>query len=63
MVVWLYIYDHYDEAIEVCDIIKDVPFTGNHTLWDNIDGALCVKARILRERGDIEQWQEIIELG
>ncbi len=61
LAVWLYIYGLYDEALEVCDIIKDVPFTGNYTLWEAVDKALCIKARILREQGKIEESSEIIE--
>lgn len=62
LALWLYIYGFYDEAIRVCDLIKDVPFTGNYTLWDNVDVALCIKARILREQGKQEESKEIIRL-
>lgn len=61
LALWLYIYGFCDEAIRVCDLIKDVPFTGNYTLWDNVDVALCIKARILREQGK-EESKEIIQL-
>lgn len=61
LALWLYIYGFYDESIRVCDLIKDVPFTGNYTLWDNVDVALCIKARILREQGK-EESKEIIRL-
>ena len=30
LALWLYIYDYYDYALQVCDLIKDVPFTGNY---------------------------------
>ena len=30
LALWLYIYDYYDYALKVCDLIKDVPFTGNY---------------------------------
>lgn len=62
LALWLYIYGFYDEVIKVCDLIKDVPFTGNYTLWDNVDAALCIKARLLRERGKVKESQEIIQL-
>lgn len=61
LVIWLYVYDYYDEAIKVCDMIEDIEFTGNYTLWDNIDHALCVKARILRERGKTAESAAIIK--
>lgn len=60
LAVWLYVYGLYDEALEVCNIIKDVPFTGNYTLWGAVDKALCIKARILREQGKVKESSEII---
>ncbi len=33
---------------------------GKHTLWDNIDHACCLKARILREQGNLEESRQII---
>lgn len=35
-------------------------FSGNYTLWDNIDYACCLKARILREQGNLEESRQII---
>lgn len=61
LAMWLYIYDYCDEAIKVCDILKDIKFSGNYTLWSHIDHALCLKARILRERGNTEERDKIIE--
>lgn len=58
---WLYVYGCYEEVIKVAEIIKDVQFSGNYTLWDHIDSIYCIKARILRERGDMQEAQEIIE--
>ncbi len=60
LVIWLYVYKYYDEAMMVCDIVRDVEFTGNYTVWDETDTILCFKARILRERGKIQEAQEII---
>ena len=62
LAVWLYVYELYDEAIKVCDIIKDIPFTGNYTLWSNVDSVLCIKARILRENGNSKESKELIRL-
>ena len=58
---WLYIYEYYDEAIEVCDLFNDMQFTGNYNLWSSADGAFCVKARILRERGEIAESKKLVE--
>lgn len=61
LATWLYVYGYNKEAIEVCDIVKDVVFTGNYTLWSNIDESLCLKARILREQGNIKESLDIIQ--
>lgn len=58
---WLYIYGHYDEAIAVCDLLKDMEFTGNYSLWDKADYAMCLKARILREQGQPAEREELID--
>ncbi|MCM1577736.1 MAG: hypothetical protein NC078_02905 [Ruminococcus sp.] len=60
LALWLYVFGFYEEALSVCDIVKDCPFTGNYDLWDNIDYALCIKSRILREQGKTDQSREII---
>ncbi len=61
LAVWLYVYGYYDEAIKVCDIARDIEFDGNYTLWQNFDSLYCIKARILRERGNKKEADEIID--
>ncbi len=61
LVIWLYIYEMYDEIFNIVELIKDVKFTGNYTLWDEFDTIYCFKARILRERGELEEAKEIID--
>ena len=58
---WCYIFEYYDEAIQVCDLFNDMQFTGNYNLWSSADGALCLKSRILRERGEIEESKKLVE--
>lgn len=58
---WLYIYGYYDEAIAVCDILKDMEFTGNYDLWNRADYAMCLKARILRERGEMKEREVLLQ--
>ena len=58
---WLYVYGYYDEAIKVCNLVKNVSFSGNYTVWSIIDSLHCQKARILRSRGDIQKAKEIID--
>ena len=50
LAVLLYILDMYNEAIDVCDLLSDVEFTGNYTLWSNIEDARTLKIRILKEQ-------------
>ena len=61
LATWLYVFGHYDDAVAVCDILKDMEFTGNYTLWDQADYALCLKARILRKRGDEKEREELLK--
>lgn len=61
LAIWLYIFGYDDEAIAVCELFKDIEFNGNYTLWDNIDHAYCLKARILRKQGKLEESKNIIE--
>lgn len=42
---WLYVYGYYEEVLKIAEIVKDVQFTGNYTLWDNIK--LSSNVRIL----------------
>lgn len=60
LVIWLYVYKCYDEVLMVFDLVKDIEFAGNYTLWDEIDTIYCFKARILRERGCEQEANEII---
>lgn len=53
LALWLYMFDYYKKAVEVCDIFKDEDFAGNYTLWDKKDDAFCRQARILREQGSL----------
>lgn len=58
---WLYIFEYFDEAIQVCDLFNDMQFTGNYNLWSAAEGAFCLKARILRERGKTEERKKLVE--
>lgn len=61
LAIWLYVYDYKSEAVSVCDLFKNESFDVNYTLWDSIDHAWCLKARILREQKDLDESQKIIE--
>lgn len=58
---WLYIFEYYDEAVQVCDLFNDIQFTGNYSFWSVVDSALCLKARILRERGEMEENKKLVD--
>lgn len=60
LALWLYVFGYDKEAVEVCDLFKDEKFDGNYTLWDKKDHAFCLKARILRQQGRMEESAEII---
>jgi hypothetical protein len=34
---WLYIFEYYDEAVQVCDLFNDMQFTGDYSLWSADD--------------------------
>lgn len=61
LVIWLYVYEFYDEIINICELIKNVEFTGNHTLWNEFDTIHCFTARVLRKRGENQKAQDIID--
>lgn len=60
LATWLYIYGYYDEMIEVCDLLKDMEFSGNYDIWFSPDMVMCLKSRVLRERGLTEGSQVLI---
>lgn len=61
LAIWLYVYDCVKEAVTVCDLLKNIEFNGNYTLWSNIDHALCLKARIIREEGKTAESNALID--
>ena len=60
LAAWLYIYGYCEEAMEVCDLLSGIAFTGNYDIWDRADFAACLKARILREMGIEEGREELL---
>lgn len=58
---WLYVYGYYEEILKIAECIKEIQFSGNYALWDHVDSIYCMKARILRERGEVREAQEIID--
>lgn len=47
--------------IEVCNLVKDMEFTGNYNIWFILDMTMCLKVRVLRERGLIKELQALID--
>ena len=58
---WLYVYGRFDAALAVSGLVQNVPLTGNYSLWNRVDTTLCLKARILRETGSIQEAGMLIE--
>lgn len=61
LATWLYIYGYYEEAIAVCDLLSEIVFTGNYDIWCQVEYALCLKARILREQGILTGREQLLE--
>lgn len=36
LVIWLYVYKYYDEIINICEVIKNVEFTGNYSFTPSL---------------------------
>ncbi|MCC3868074.1 DUF6707 family protein [Terrisporobacter mayombei] len=60
LILRLYIYGYKNEALQVCALFDNIEFAGNYTIWNNIDAAYCIKARILREKGETSSASKII---
>ena len=56
----LYAFGMYEEALKVCDLIEDMVFTGNYTIWDNVVNARLIAVRIHRELGNPEKSNELM---
>ena len=61
LATWLYVYEYYDEMLEVCDLLRDMEFSGDYNIWFNPDMVMCLKSRVLRKRGLIQESQVIID--
>lgn len=61
LATWLYIYGYYEEAIGVCDLLREIEFAGNYSIWWEVEYALCLKARILREQGILKDREKLLE--
>lgn len=61
LATWLYIYGYDEKAVEVCDLLDGIPFTGNYDIWNRVDTVLCLKARILREQGELDGRKELLD--
>ncbi len=61
LATWLYIYGYYEDAIKVCDMLREIEFSGNYDTWWHVDFCMCLKARVLRENGVIDGREELLE--
>lgn len=56
----LYAFGLYEDALKVCDMIENMVFTGNYTIWTNVVNARLVAVRIHREVGNTEKSNELL---
>lgn len=56
----LYINGQREDAIKVCDLLKDLEFIGDYTIWENVKDARLMKAHILRELDRSEEADHIV---
>ncbi|WP_286966054.1 DUF6707 family protein [Flavobacterium sp. UBA4854] len=56
---WMYILGDIDNAEKLIDLTKEVVFDGKYNIWDYIHTMWALKARILREKGNIEVAKKI----
>lgn len=61
LMILLYIFDMYDEAKLVGDIVNEVTFNGDYDLWTQIRFIRYIKARILKELGEFEQIEQLLK--
>ena len=60
LIILLYIFKGYAEALELNELIAELSFNGNYTIWTKIVNARMVIARIYREQGHTEKVKTII---
>ncbi len=58
---WLYIFERYSEAMEVCQFLGQAPFTGDTRLWANIEASLALQSRLLRSQGQQAEVEVCVE--
>lgn len=61
LVTLLYICSMQEDAIKVCNLLNEVKFNGNYTLWDNVVNARLIQSRILRNLGQVGEARVLIE--
>ena len=59
LVVQLYIFDMYEEALEAAKLLDDVVFTGDYTLFSRVIGTRAVAIKILYEQGRFKEGDSI----
>lgn len=59
LAMWLYIFGYKEEALTAVGFLGEKPCSEYFLKWNVLDGALCLKARMLREQGRTEESREI----
>jgi len=61
LIILLYIFNGDAEALELNELIANISFSGNYTIWTKIVNARLTIARIYREQGKTEKAEAIID--
>lgn len=61
LIVLLYIFGGYEDAIGLYKFIAEVPFDGNYTVWTQIVNGRLTVARIYNENGEFEKALRILD--
>lgn len=61
LVTILYVYEKYDDLLQAAELVADVEFTGNYTLWDNIVSIRLISIKVLKKLGKHEEANKVLK--
>lgn len=56
----LYIFNNYDDVLEIANNVKSMEFTGDYTLWGEIVAIRTIEIRILREQKKNKEADDVL---
>lgn len=57
----LYTLGAYEDVIKVSNILDDISFDGNYTLWSNVRKTRLIKYKVLQDKGLKKEAQDILD--